>query len=132
MTLAALSTRHYLQKNQNKEFQMSIAVSPSTSNQLPATVKTALSKMADEQQLLFEDEYKRKAKNSGLLTLLAILFPIQFFLLGKTGLGIAFIITFGGAGIWWIIEWFLTPKRVKSFNDDVATRLLTEMKIMNS
>ena len=111
---------------------MSIAVSPSISNQLPATVKTALSKMADEQQLLFEDEYKRKAKNSGLLTLLAILFPIQFFLLGKTGLGIAFIITFGGAGIWWIIEWFLTPKRVKSFNEDMATRLLTEMKIMNS
>jgi hypothetical protein len=111
---------------------MSIAVSPSTSNRLPATVKTALAKMADEQQLLFEDEYKRKEKSSGLLTLLAILFPIQFFLLGKTGLGIAFIITFGGMGVWWIIEWFLTPKRVKSFNEDMATRLLTEMKIMNS
>ena len=111
---------------------MSIAVSPSISDRLPATVKTALAKMADEQQLLFEDEYKRKAKSTVLLTALAIFFPIHLFMLGKTGLGIAFIITFGGAGIWWVIEWFLTPKRVKSFNEDMATRLLTEMKIMNS
>jgi hypothetical protein len=88
--------------------------------------------MPDEQQLLFEDEYKRKAKSTGLLTVLAIFFPIQLFLLGKTGLGIAFIITLGGMGIWWIIEWFITPGRVKSFNEDVATRLLTEMKIMHS
>jgi hypothetical protein len=111
---------------------MSIAVSPSISNRLPATVKTALAKMPDEQQLLFEDEFKRKAKSTGLLTLLAILFPIHLFILGKTGLGIAFIITGGGLCVWWIIEWFITPGRVKSFNDDVATRLLTEMKIMNS
>ena len=111
---------------------MSIAISPSISDRLPATVKTALAKMPDEQQLLFEDEYKRKSKSSGLLTALAILFPIQLFLLGKTGLGIAFIITLGGMGVWWIIEWFITPKRVKSFNDDAATRLLTEMKIMHS
>jgi hypothetical protein len=111
---------------------MSIVISPSTLDRLPATVKTALAKMPDEQQLLFEDEYKRKSKSSGLLTALAILFPIQLFLLGKTGLGIAFIITLGGMGVWWIIEWFITPKRVKSFNDDAATRLLTEMKIMHS
>lgn len=111
---------------------MSIAVSPSISNRLPATVKTALSKMPDEQQLLFEDEFKRKSKNTGLLTALAVLFPIHLFMLGKTGLGIAFLITLGGMGFWWVIEWFITPGRVKSFNDDVATRLLTEMKIMNS
>ena len=111
---------------------MSIAISPSISDCLPATVRTALAKMPDEQQLLFEDEYKRKAKNTGLLTALAVLFPIQLFMLGKTGLGIAFLITLGGMGIWWIIEWFITPGRVKSFNDDVATRLLTEMKIMHS
>jgi hypothetical protein len=111
---------------------MSIAISPSISNSLPATVKTALAKMPDEQQMLFEDEYKRKAKSTGLLTALAILFPIQLFMLGKTGLGIAFLITLGGMGIWWLIECFLTPSRVKSFNEDAATRLLTEMKIMNS
>jgi len=132
MTLTALCNRHYVPTNKNKELPMSIAVSPSISDRLPATVKTALAKMPDEQQLLFEDEYKRKAKSTSLLTVLAICFPIQLFMLGKTGLGIAFLITLGGMGIWWLIECFLTPSRVKSFNEDVATRLLTEMKIMHS
>ena len=42
-----------------------MSISPSTSDRLPATVRTALAKMPDEQQLLFEDEYKRKSKSSG-------------------------------------------------------------------
>lgn len=132
MTLTTLYNRHYVPTNKNKELPMSIAISPSISDRLPATVRAALAKMPDEQQLLFEDEYKRKEKSTGLLTVLAIFFPIQLFLLGKTGLGIAFIITLGGMGVWWVIEWFITPKRVKNFNDDAATRLLTEMKIMHS
>ena len=62
----------------------------------------------------------------------AIFFPIQLFLLGKTGLGIAYLITAGGLSVWWIIEWFITPKRVREYNGDIATKIITEMKMMKS
>ena len=64
------------------------------------------------------------------MLVLAIFFPIQLLLLGKIGLGIVFWLSCGGLGIWWLIEIFLTPKRVREFNEDVATKVLTEMKIM--
>ena len=66
------------------------------------------------------------------MVFLAIFFPIQLFLLGKTGLGIAYLITAGGLSVWWIIEWFITPKRVREYNGDIATKIITEMKMMKS
>ena len=56
---------------------------------------------------------------------LAILFPIQLFFLGRVLLGILFLLTGGGLGIWYIIEWFLTPGRVRDYNTKVANETLT-------
>lgn len=64
------------------------------------------------------------------MVFLAIFFPIQLFLLGKIGLGVVFLITGGGVWVWWIIECFLTPKRVREYNGDAASKILMEMKIM--
>jgi hypothetical protein len=111
---------------------MGLELSSYVTDSLPSTVKSALSKMSAEQQSLFYDEYKRKSKNLGLLMVLAIVFPIQLFLLGKTGLGLAFLFTMCGGGIWWVIEIFMTPKRVKEYNADVATTIVRDMKIMSS
>ena len=111
---------------------MSLVISPSTADKLPGSVRTALSKLSDEHQMQFQEEFNRKSKSTGLMMALAILFPIQLFLLDKTGLGILFIFTIGGFFIWWIVEIFLTPSRVRDFNSDLATKQLTELKIMNS
>ncbi len=85
-----------------------------------------------EEQMMFQEEYEKKSKSTGLMVFLAIFFPIQLFILGKTGLGIAYLITAGGLGLWWIIEWFITPKRVREYNGDIATKIITEMKMMKS
>ncbi len=111
---------------------MALEIAPSISEKLPTTVKSALSKMSSEEQMMFQEQYNKKAKSTGLMVFLAIVFPIQLFLLGKTGLGIVFLLTAGGFWVWWIIEWFLTPKRVREYNEDVATKIITEMKIMQS
>ena len=63
---------------------------------------------------------------------LAILFPIQLFLLGKTGLGVAFLLTGGGFLVWWIVEWFLTPGRVRAYNESVATEVMMQMRLLAS
>ncbi len=109
---------------------MALDVKPSVAKKLPTTVKAALSKMSTEDQIAFQEEFQKKSKSTGLMVFLAIFFPIQLFILGKTGLGIIFFLTGGGAGLWYFIEWFLTPKRVREINDDIATKTLTDMKIM--
>jgi len=109
---------------------MALDIEPSIAAKIPVSVKAALAKMTDEQQMMFADEFKRKSRSTGWMIFWAIVFPIQLFLLGKIGLGIIFLITGGGLWIWYIIEWFLTPKRVREYNADIATKIIMEMKVM--
>ena len=59
-----------------------------------------------------------------LMMAFAILLPIQLFLLDKILLGIVFLITGGGFGVWYVVEWFLTPQRVRDYNTKVASETL--------
>jgi hypothetical protein len=61
---------------------------------------------------------------------LSILFPIQLFLLGKTGLGIGYWLTGGGCGVWYLIEIFMAFGRTRAFNEDVAKSIVRDLKIM--
>ena len=96
----------------------------------PPVVQSALMGMSNDQKLIFEAEYQRQSRTKGLLIVLAIIFPIQLFLLGKTGLGLIFWLTIGGFLIWWIIEIFLTSGRVDDYNARVATDIARDLKIM--
>lgn len=110
---------------------MALEIEKSIADQLSSVVRESLSKMNPAEQSHFVEDYKKKSKSFGLMLVLAIFFPIQLFFLGKTGLGIAFWLTGGGCGIWWLIEIFMTKKRVNSYNDDVARSLLRDLKIMS-
>lgn len=91
---------------------------------LPPVAVAAYQNLTDEQRLSFAAHYDSRKRSMGLMMALAILFPIQLFLLGKIGLGILFILTGGGFGVWYIIEWFLTPGRVRAYNTAVAGEAL--------
>lgn len=101
-------------------------------NEISSSAKSSLIKLPEEQQNFFIEEYSKKKKDPTLMLVLAILFPIQLFLLGKTGLGVAYWLTGGGCGVWWIIELFLTNKRTKEYNEELATQILRNIKIINS
>jgi len=92
--------------------------------------KQQLKKMSEEEQLAFAADYKLKAKSGGAMLALAILFPIQLFLLGKVGLGILYFLTGGGFFVWWIIEIFLTPGRVRQYNEALAAEAIGNIKLM--
>lgn len=109
---------------------MSLQIEASIARELPIMVKEPLSKMSVENQSMFVEEYKRKSKSKGLMIILAIFFPIHLFLLGKTGLGIAYWLTGGGMGIWWLIEIFMASKRATEFNGDLGTQIMRDMKLM--
>ncbi len=93
-------------------------------------VTQALSEMSDGQQDTFWQLYDSKKRGVVPMVLLAIFFPIQLFLLGKTGLGIAFLLTAGGLFVWWFIEIFLTPGRVHHYNEELALQIALDVRLL--
>ena len=96
----------------------------------PTVVQLALKNMSEDQRLSFEHEFQSRKRSAFPMVLLAIFFPIQMFFLNRLGLGLVFIFTLGGLFIWWIIEIFLTPGRVRDHNREVATEVARDLKIM--
>jgi hypothetical protein len=94
-------------------------------NDLPGTAVSAYASLSPEQKTAFSDFYNSRKRSMPLMMALAILFPIQLFLLGRIVLGILFLITGGGLGVWYVVEWFLTPGRVRDYNAKVASETLT-------
>jgi TM2 domain-containing membrane protein YozV len=111
---------------------MSLQIKDTTSVTLPSSVKSSLAQMNPEQQLIFEEDYLKKMKNPTTLLLLAILFPIHYFLLGQTGKGVLFLLTGGGVYVWYIIDWFRIKGMVNEFNEEIAKTLIRDMKTMGS
>lgn len=91
---------------------------------LPPEAVASYQQLSEEQKQRFNSHYNARKRSMALMVALSILFPIQLFFLGKIVLGILFILTGGGFGIWYVIEWFLTPGRVREFNTGVANDTL--------
>lgn len=91
---------------------------------LPPVAAAAYQQLSEDQKLAFNTEYNSRKRSMALMVALAILFPIQLFFLGRVLLGILFLITGGGFGVWYVIEWFLTPGRVREYNTRLANETL--------
>jgi hypothetical protein len=96
-------------------------------NDLPPEAFAEFHALSDQQRENFVNRYKSARRSMALMMALAILFPIQLLLLGKVLLGILFLITGGGFGVWYVVEWFLTPGRVREYNAKVAGDILASM-----
>lgn len=96
-------------------------------NDLPPVAHGAFQNLDEIQRAAFVTRYNTAKRSMALMIALAILFPIQLFLLGKVLLGLLFWLTAGGFGIWYVVEWFLTPGRVHEYNEKVANDILASM-----
>lgn len=96
-------------------------------NDLPPEAYAGFEALSDDEKAAFVSRYNGAKRSMALMMALAILLPIQLFLLGKVLLGILFLITGGGFGVWYVVEWFLTPGRVREYNADLARDILTSM-----
>lgn len=88
----------------------------------------AFQELTEEQKAAFVGQYSTRKRSMPLMVALSIIFPIQLFFLGRVILGIIFLLTGGGFGVWYVIEWFLTPGRVRDYNDKVASDVLASVK----
>lgn len=79
-------------------------------------IKDSLKAVGDEKATLL---MSIKLKNPTTLLIISLLFGdlgIDRFVLGKVGTGILKLLTFGGLGIWTIIDWFLIKQRTYDYN----------------
>ena len=107
-------------------------IDPKMQKRLSFMMQNSVSQLPERQQELFWTQFASQSKNPTTMTLLAIFFPIHFFLLGKIGMGIAYYITGGGLGIWYIVELFLASGRAIAYNDELAQRILMMVKMSTS
>ena len=108
-----------------------LIISPSIVKILPLMVKEALSKMPENKQLMFVEEYNRRKKSTALayfFTLICLGIPYGY--LGKWGLQIVFWLTGAGFGLWLIYLIFAIPGLVRDYNRDVACQVLRDLSIM--
>ncbi len=60
-----------------------------------------------------------KIKSTGVAIFFWFLIGAHFAYLDKWGLQLLFWLTIGGLGIWWLIELFLSPGRVATYNEGI-------------
>ncbi|MCB2227404.1 MAG: hypothetical protein KQH53_12060 [Desulfarculaceae bacterium] len=91
---------------------------------LPQGVARALKRMPGSLRREFFVEFRQRRRGVLPTLILAVIFPVQLFLLGRWLLGAAFWATLGGLGVWWVVEIFLTPGRVRDYNMYLARSIL--------
>ena len=101
----------------------------SIADSLPSVVRSELVNYSPQEQEMFVEEFRRKAKSKGVGFLLW-LFGLHYAYVAKWGLLIAFLFTMGGFFIWWIVDLFRVPGIIRDYNKDVAMDVLRNIKLL--
>ena len=115
----------------SKEQSGRLYIEASIADILPSMVKVSLSKMSEEKQSMFVEEFKRKKKSLGFAYFfLIICLGMPYGYLGKWGLQIVYWLTGMGFFLWFFYLLFTLPRLVRDYNQDVASQVCRDLKIM--
>lgn len=84
--------------------------------------------MTDTQKMIFQSQYASEKKDRGTSLILAVLGWDRFWL-GDIGLGVLKYLTFGGCGIWWLIDIFTVGFRSDDFNRQKAREIAAAVRL---
>jgi hypothetical protein len=110
--------------------QRSNLVPASIADNLPAMVRNELSNLSAQKQEEFVEEYRRKAKSTGVAYVLWLLLGWHYVYLSKWGIQILFWLTLGGFFIWWLVDLFRIPGLIRDYNKDIAVDVLRNLKAL--
>ena len=88
------------------------------------TIKSSLEKVDDDQFILFQTVAYKSPIVAIVLSLFLGFLGIDRFYIGNVLLGILKLLTFGGLGIWTIIDWFLIMGATRKVNQKKFTELV--------
>ena len=99
-------------------------------------VRNQVVSLPPDQQEEFVEEFRRKAKSTGVAYLLwftgIAMLGFHYAYVRKWGIQIVYWLTLGGAFIWWFIDLFRIGSIVRDYNKDVAVDVLRNLKSMRS
>lgn len=84
-------------------------------NDIP-TIQTALEDLSEEKYFAVQILNYKDPTMMLILSILVGFIGIDRFMLEQTTLGVLKLITFGGCGIWTLIDWFLIMDETKKYN----------------
>jgi TM2 domain-containing membrane protein YozV len=90
-----------------------------------------MSGLTDNQKMVFQAQYQSVRKDRTMVLVLSLLFGclgVDRFLLGEVGTGLLKLFTFGGCGIWAVIDWFRIMGKTDRYNRSKAVEILTQIK----
>lgn len=103
-------------------------ISNETLQKFSFSVQQVLASLSPEKQQQFQMAFLPRAKDPNLMLVLAIIFPIHFFLLDEPLLGALYWLTSGGCMVWYIIEIFMVKSRVQAYHDKIASEIINVMR----
>jgi hypothetical protein len=103
----------------------------SISDNLPAMVKNEVVKLPAQKQEEFVEEYRRKAKSTGVAYLLWFLLGFHYIYVKKWGIQFLYWVTGAGLFIWAIVDLFRMPAIVRDYNKDIAIDVLRNLKAIS-
>ena len=91
--------------------------------------------LTSEDLQLLSSEMNKKQKSTGTTWLLWFFtggFGGHRFYLGKTGTGVAMLLTLGGLGVWTFIDLFLLNGMIKDTNEQIENEIISEIRLMKN
>jgi len=88
--------------------------------------------LSAEQLAMVQSEMNKKQKNKGIMYALWFFFGGvggHRYYLGDIGYAIGMTLTFGGLGIWTLIDVFLIGKRLEAKNEELEDQIIQDVKI---
>lgn len=84
--------------------------------------------LSDSQKLVFHTQYGSEKKDRGTATILAI-FLYDRIWMGDIAMGIIKILTFGGCGIWALVDIFTAGSRADAYNREKALAIIQSLRL---
>lgn len=120
-----------------REVDMSFAadnntIPPSIMAEVPTTVRAQLAGMSLVEGEEFLEEYQYRRRDPLIAVLLAIFLGMHYAYRREWGLQVAFWFTFGGLGVWWIIDMVRIHSATRRDNRNAARSVVHRMAFTQS
>lgn len=96
--------------------------------EIPPNLQEKLNKLAELDLDAFLREYSSSKKSKQLGFWLLMPLGLHYAYIGRWWLSVAFIFTFGGIAVWWLVDLFRVRQMIGRYNEDLAFALYRKYK----
>lgn len=90
-----------------------------------------MNKLSDNGKISFTQQYKKRKKSKGIAFAVWFFTGCHYAYFGKWGMLFLFWFTWGGMGVWWLIDGFRISGIIDSMNEDIAMDTFQKISVMD-